>query len=68
MYLCLQVTPPKSVKPRYWHSITATSLGQGLIEVLVFGGSRGWPYVKPVAETTILRFGEQLLVPWQHIV
>ena len=57
--LCLQVTPPESMTPRFLHSITATSLGPGLTEVLVFGGlSEG----DPIAETTILRFGEQLLV------
>ena len=58
--LCLQVTPPESMTPRLFHSITATSLGPGLTEVLVFGGSVKWPLFKPVAdlETTILRFGE----------
>ncbi len=66
--LCLQVTPPESVTPRWVHSITATSLGPGLTEVLVFGGilKNGSTVV---AETTILRFGEQLLVYYrQHIV
>ena len=58
--LCLQVTPPESVTPRYWHSITATSLGPGLTEVLVFGGKL--ENYTTVAETTILRFGEELLV------
>ncbi len=61
LFLCLQVTPPESMTPRYWHSITATSLGPGLTEVLVFGGSRE-RLGRPIAETTILRFGEQLLV------
>ncbi len=41
--------------PRRFHSITATSLGPGLTEVLVFGGR--WEN-----HSTILRFGEQLLV------
>ncbi len=58
--LCLQVTPPESVTPRWAHSITATSLGPGLTEVLVFGGML--ENRRTVAETTILRFGEQLLV------
>ncbi len=57
----LQVTPPESMTPRYYHSITATSLGPGLTEVLVFGGHREWGG-NDLAETTILRFGEQLLV------
>ena len=54
----LQVTPPESVRGRYCHSITATSLGPGLTEVLVFGGSLEWPGGDSIAETTILRFGE----------
>ncbi len=59
--LCLQVTPPESVTPRCVHSITATSLGPGLTEVLVFGGKQTF-LGNPIADTTILRFGEQLLV------
>ena len=59
--MCLQVTPPESMTPRLYHSITATSLGPGLTEVLVFGGRREL-WGDPIAETTILRFGEQLLV------
>ncbi len=55
------MTPPELMTPRYWHSITATSLGPGLTEVLVFGGQ--WErWGDAIAETTILRFGEQLLV------
>ena len=53
----LQVTPPESVRGRLSHSITATSLGPGLTEVLMFGGVLGGPF----AETTILRFGEGVL-------
>ena len=52
----LQVTH-ESVRGRYGHSITATSLGPGLTEVLVFGGRLKLTGV-PLAETTILRFGE----------
>ncbi len=59
-FVSMQVTPPESMTPRYWHSITATSLGPGLTEVLVFGGKQ--EDYTTVAETTILRFGEQLLV------
>ncbi len=55
------MTPPESITPRYWHSITATSLGPGLTEVLVFGGKQKVGG-NAIAETTILRFGEQLLV------
>ena len=61
--LCLQVTLPESVTQRYFHSITATSLRPGLTEVLVFGGKpTSYRYLTTVAETTMLRFGEQLLV------
>ncbi|XP_064393619.1 uncharacterized protein LOC135341072 isoform X2 [Halichondria panicea] len=50
-----EVTPPKSMTPRYYHSITATSLGPGLTDdVLVFGGHL-YTY-ENVADTTILRF------------
>ena len=54
----LQVTPPESVRGRWGHSITATSLGPELTEVLMFGASLEWPGGDPIAETTILRFGE----------
>ena len=53
----LQVTPPESVRGRCDHSITATSLGPGLTEVLMFGGQLKL-LGAPIAETTILRFGE----------
>ncbi len=61
MSLCLQVTPPESMTPRHSHSITATSMGPGLTEVLVFGGcSSVLSADHPIAETTILRFGERV--------
>ena len=47
--------------PHYYHSITAISLGPGLTEVLVFGGKQEVGR-DPLAETTVLRFSEQLLV------
>ena len=50
----LQVTLPESVREHHYHSTTATSLGPGLTEVLIFGGWLG----DFIAETTILRFGE----------
>ena len=53
----LQVIPPKSVRGRWGHFITATSLGPGLTEVLMFGGQLKWGG-DLIAETTILRFGE----------
>ena len=52
----LQVTPPESVKQRYWHSITASKLGPGLTHVLVFGG-RHESGEAPIAETATLEFG-----------
>ncbi len=57
--LYLQVTLPESMTPRFRHSITATSLGPGLTEVLMFGGNCKVQR-DIIAETTILRFGEQL--------
>ncbi len=53
----MQVTPPESIESRCVHSTTATSLGPGLTEVLMFGGERKFKE-DPIAETTILRFGE----------
>ena len=50
----LQVTPPESVKQRDGHSITASRLGPGLTNVLVFGGQRGGD---AIAETATLEFG-----------
>ena len=52
-----QVMPPESVRGRYGHSITAFSLGPRLTEVLMFGGVLKL-LGDPIAETTILRFGE----------
>ena len=52
----LQVTPPESVKQRYWHSITASRLGPGLPKVLVFGG-RHKRFGDVIAETATLEFG-----------
>ena len=52
----LQVPVPESVKPRRDHSLTATSLGPGLTEVLLFGGEKLGG--DRVAETIILRFGK----------
>ena len=57
----LQVTPPQSVRGRCGHSITATSLGPGLTVVLMFGGQLKWTG-DPIAETTILRFGEGVVI------
>ncbi len=52
-----QVTPPESMKPRFGHSLTATSLGPGLTEVLLIGGHLTL-LGDAITETTILRFGE----------
>ncbi|XP_064393791.1 kelch domain-containing protein 2-like [Halichondria panicea] len=54
-----EVTPPESMTPRFLHSITATSLGPGLTEVLVFGGLRKVGG-DAIAETTILRFEREI--------
>ncbi len=47
------------MKSRYGHSLTATNLGPGLTEVLMFGGKQMRKGAS-IAETTILRFGEGL--------
>ncbi len=52
----IQVAPPESMKPRHSHSLTTTSLGPGLTEVLLFGGQHKFGG-DLIAETTILRFG-----------
>ena len=53
------MTLPESVKGRISHSLTATCLGPGLTEVLLFGGWLTLEDHTAIAETTILRFGEQ---------
>ena len=52
----LQVTPPESVKQRYNHSITASTLAPGHTKVLVFGGCHTLGG-ESIAETAILKFG-----------
>ena len=56
----LQVTPP-AMDPCHLHSITACKLAPGLAEVLMFGGRVKW-LDDPIANTTILTFGEGMLV------
>ena len=57
-----------TLKPRYGHSLTAFSLGPGLTEVTVFGGTPE-PWVgsdekqPKLADTTLLQFSELLNVP-----
>ena len=60
----VQVTVP-SLESRSFHSATAFSLSPGLTEVTLFGGCSEWPSnlksvadVTPIANTTVLRFGE----------
>ena len=54
------MTPPESMTTRHYHSITATSLGPGLTEVLVFGGEQTLGG-SPIIETTLLRFGNEFV-------
>ena len=56
-----------TLKPRYSHSLTAFSLGPGLTEVTVFGGTAepysGSDETQPkLADTTLLQFSELLNV------
>ena len=51
------------MKARYWHSLTAFSLGPGLTVVTIFGGSdkpwTGSDETQPeLADTTLLQFSE----------
>ena len=55
MVLHVQVTVP-TLQGRYNHSATAISLSPGLVEVILFGG--GYSFNEPIANTTVLRFGE----------
>ena len=56
-----------ALKPRSAHSLTAFSLGPGLTEVTVFGGSAEPPAgsdetLPKLADTTLLQFSELLNV------
>ena len=62
----VQVTP-LTMDPRHLHSLTASKLRSGLTEVLMFGGRVKW-LDDPIANTTILTFGEGALVSYMHIV
>ena len=60
----VQVTVP-GLQSRCQHSATAFNLSPGLIEVVLFGGYSEWPCnyksycdIMPMANTTVLRFGE----------
>ena len=55
----VQVTTEPSLQSRCQHSATALSLSchQGLIEVTLFGGTSDVTCT-PIANTTVLRFGE----------
>ena len=70
--LYVQVKVP-SFQARFWHSAAAFSLSPGLTEVTLFGGCPEWPSnvktdadVPQIAETTVLRFGECLLIPYSQ--
>ena len=58
MVLHVQVTVP-TLQGRLGHSATAISLSPGLVEVILFGGDISNTFeAKPIANTTVLRFGE----------
>ena len=57
-----------SLQPRWAHSMTAISLGLGLTEVTIFGGSPesvlGSDNMQPkMADTTLLQFSE-----WSQVI
>ena len=51
------MTPPESVKQRFYHSITASRLGPGLTKILIFGGQCEFPSGAAIAGTATLEFG-----------
>ena len=59
-----QIILPEDVSSRYCHSLTATSLAPGLVEVTVFGGATKWePHLfdfqqSVIADTAVLTLGE----------
>ena len=70
--LHVQFTVP-SLQSRFYHSATAFSLSPGLTEVTIFGGCpnvssnfKSKAYLPPIANTTVLRFGESHLMCVSH--
>ena len=53
----LQLPVPEGFQPRFYHSLTATSLAPGITVVTAFGGLRKY-FSDRIAETTLLQFGE----------
>ena len=67
----MQVDLPHGSQPQAKHSLTAITLGEGLTETVSFGGVYKWPEnfqsgadLEPfiIAETTVMRFGEPILL------
>lgn len=56
-FVHVQVTLPKGIQPRCQHTATAFSLGPNFRVLVLFGGRRAH-IGEPVAETTLLYFGE----------
>ena len=61
----LQITLPDGTPPRWNHAAAAISLGQGLIDVTMFGGTpddyvAGQRYkdYSRMSETTVITFGQ----------
>ena len=58
-YIIIQLTLSDDVQAtRYFHSTTATTLGPGLLEVVMFGGCDDFENRTLIAATTILRFSK----------
>ena len=57
--IIIQLTLPDDVQStRCLHSTTATTLGPGLVEVIMFGGIDDFKNRTLIAATTILRFSK----------
>ena len=67
--VCVQVKIP-SLQQRCLHSCMSCHLTPGLVEVIIFGGSRSKQDAIPktdsiycLGNTTVLRFGESIAMP-----
>ena len=68
MFFNIQLALPEGTQPRCGHTTTAFNLSPGVVEVTMFGGSpkyvprEGDQQQHKIAETTVVRLGEQKLI------
>ena len=64
LYFYVQV-PVADLQSRYCHCAAAFTLGPGIAEVVLFGGSTTYPPTSEfIADTTVLRFGKYVCMTW----